>query len=63
MDELSRQVLKHFIAMGAESLDLHTLFEAGGNDPASRQGVLDAVTRLAFRLFGITGQRLLLTHR
>jgi len=30
MDELSRQVLKLFIAMGAESLDLHTLFEAGG---------------------------------
>jgi hypothetical protein len=29
MDELSRQVLKLFIAMGAESLDLHTLFEAG----------------------------------
>ncbi len=47
MDELSRQVLKHFITMGAESLDLHTLFEAGGNDPASRQAVLDAVTRLA----------------
>jgi hypothetical protein len=47
MDELSRQVLKLFIAMGAESLDLHTLFEAGGNDPASRQRVLDAVMRLA----------------
>ena len=47
MDELSREVLKHFIAMGAESLDLHTLFEAGGNDPASRQRVLDVVTRLA----------------
>jgi hypothetical protein len=28
MDELSREVLKHFIAMGAESLDLLTLFEA-----------------------------------
>ena len=47
MDELSQQVLKLFIAMGAESLDLHTLFEAGGNDPASRQRVLDVVTRLA----------------
>src|SRR5689334_24737244 len=46
MDELSRQVLKLFIAMGSESLDLHTLFE-GGNDPASRQRVLDVVTRLA----------------
>ena len=48
VDELSRQVLKLFIAMGAESLDLHTLFEAGGNDPASRERVLDVVTRLGF---------------
>src|SRR6266436_4785240 len=47
MDELSRQVLKLFIAMATESLDLHTLFEAGGNDPASRERVLDVVTRLA----------------
>src|SRR5262249_225107 len=47
MDELSRQVLKLFIAMAAESLDLHTLFEAGGNEPASRQRVFDVVTRLA----------------
>ena len=47
MDELSRQVLKLFISMDAESLDLHTLFEAGGNDPASRQRVLDAVTHLS----------------
>jgi DNA-binding PadR family transcriptional regulator len=47
MDDLSLQVLKLFIAMGTESLDLHTLFEAGGNDPASRERVLDVVTRLA----------------
>lgn len=47
MDELSLQVLKLFIAMGAESLDLHTLFEAGGNDPVSREPVLAVVTRLA----------------
>jgi hypothetical protein len=47
MDELSRQVLKLFIAMDTESLDLHTLFEAGGNDPAARQRVLDVVTHLA----------------
>jgi hypothetical protein len=46
MDDLSLQVLKLFIAMGTESLDLHTLFEAGGNDPASRERVLDVVTRL-----------------
>jgi hypothetical protein len=47
MDELTRRVLKLFIEMGAESLDLHTLFEAGGNDPAARERVLDIVTRLA----------------
>jgi hypothetical protein len=47
MDELSLQVLKLFIAMGAESLDLLTVFEAGGNDPASRERVLEVVTRLA----------------
>jgi len=32
--------------MGRESLDLHTLFEAGGNVPESREQVLDVVTRL-----------------
>ena len=46
MDELMRRVLKLFIEMGSESLDLHTLFEAGGNDPASREQVLDIATRL-----------------
>jgi hemerythrin-like domain-containing protein len=46
MDELARRVLKVFIEMGSESLDLHTLFEAGGNDPASRKQVLDVVMRL-----------------
>ena len=46
MDELARRVLKMFIEMGSESLDLHTLFEAGGNDPESRKQVLDVVMRL-----------------
>jgi len=46
MDELARRVLRQFIEMGRESLDLHALFEAGGNDPASRQQVLDVVTSL-----------------
>jgi hypothetical protein len=36
MDDLTRRVLRVFIEMGKESLDLHTLFEAGGNDPTSR---------------------------
>jgi hypothetical protein len=46
MDELTRQVLKMFVEMGSESLDLHALFEAGGNDPVSRQRVLDVVMHL-----------------
>ena len=46
MDELARRVLSAFIEMGSESLDLHTLFEAGGNDSSSRQRVLDVVSRL-----------------
>ena len=46
MDEMARRVLKVFVEMGRESLDLHVLFEAGGNDPTSRNRVLDAVNRL-----------------
>lgn len=46
MDELTLRVLKVFIEMGSESLDLHTLFEAGGNDPQSRERVLDIIARL-----------------
>jgi hypothetical protein len=46
MDEPTRRVVQLFIEMGADSLDLHTLFEAGGNDPTSRERVLDIVTRL-----------------
>ncbi len=46
MDELTRRVLGLFIEMDSESLDLHTLFEAGGNDPATRNRVLDVVARL-----------------
>jgi hypothetical protein len=46
MDELTHRLLKLFIEMGSESLDLHTLFEAGGNDPESRKRVLDVLTGL-----------------
>jgi hypothetical protein len=38
--------------MGADRLDLHALFEAAGNEPAERQGVLDAIDEL-------TGARML----
>jgi DNA-binding PadR family transcriptional regulator len=46
MDELTVRLLKLFSEMGSESLDLHTLFEAGGNDPQSRKRVLDVIMRL-----------------
>jgi DNA-binding PadR family transcriptional regulator len=39
-------VLSAFAEMNRSRLDLHTLFEAAGNDPAERQSVLDAVEQL-----------------
>lgn len=46
MDELTKEVLGSFAAWKKDSLDLHTLFEAGGNDPEARTGVFDIVERL-----------------
>ena len=46
LDELSRKVLRMFGEMGKESLDLHELFEAGGNDPDARREVFYAVERM-----------------
>ncbi|MCA1634693.1 MAG: hypothetical protein LC802_13630 [Acidobacteria bacterium] len=46
MDDLSRRVLGMFGEMGKEALDLHELFEAGGNDPEERRAVFFAVERL-----------------
>ena len=46
MDEQTRRVLNLFAQMKSDTLDLHTLFEAGGNDPDARGQVLDVVTRL-----------------
>ena len=46
MDELTGKVLGSFRHWGKESLDLHTLFEAGGNDPDARTRVFDIVERL-----------------
>ena len=46
MDELTRQVLKSFAHWGKDTLDLHELFEAGGNDPEARTAVFDIVERL-----------------
>jgi len=44
-----RRVLDLYRSLGKDSLDLHALFEAGGNDPAAREAVLDAVTTLVNR--------------
>jgi hypothetical protein len=46
MMPLSLRVLRLFGEMGKDRLDLHVLFEAAGNEPAERQGVLDAVDEL-----------------
>lgn len=46
MDELSRRVLAMFGELGKEALDLHELFEAGGNDPEARREVFYAVERM-----------------
>ena len=43
MKPLSFRVLRLFGEMGKDRLDLHVLFEAAGNEPVERQGVLDAI--------------------
>jgi glutaredoxin len=48
MDDRAKRILSLFDELDRPKLDLHALFElAGGNDPAEREAVLDAVTRLA----------------
>lgn len=46
MDELTRQVMAMYKRFGKESLDLHELFEAGGNDPEGRKGVFFTVEQM-----------------
>lgn len=46
MDELRGRVLNLFAQMNSDTLDLHTLFEAGGNDPGARDQVIDVVAEL-----------------
>jgi hypothetical protein len=46
VDELTTKVLGSFAAWKKDALDLHTLFEAGGNDPEARTRVFDIVERL-----------------
>ena len=44
--ELRLRVLSMFEELGKAELDLHELFEAGGNDPEARREVFYAVERL-----------------
>lgn len=46
MDESTQRILNLFAQMNSDTLDLHTLFEAGGNDPEARGQVIDLVARL-----------------
>jgi hypothetical protein len=46
MDEMKRRVLGMFEQIGKETLDLHELFEAGGNDADARKEVFFTVERL-----------------
>ena len=46
MNEIEKRVLRSFELWGKEKLDLHTLFEAGENDPDARTAAFDAVERL-----------------
>ena len=46
MAELKQRVLGMFEQLGKETLDLHELFEAGGNDMDARKEVFYLVERL-----------------
>jgi hypothetical protein len=46
MDPLAAKILRMFGTFNKETLDLHELFEAGGNDPDARIAVFDTVERL-----------------
>jgi hypothetical protein len=46
MKPLCLRILRLFEEMGKDRLDLHVLFEAAGNEPAARQGVLEAIDEL-----------------
>lgn len=46
MNEIEKRVLASFEYWGKGTLDLHELFEAGGNDPEKRTEVFYAVEKL-----------------
>jgi DNA-binding transcriptional regulator PaaX len=46
VNKIEKRVLRSFEHWKRDKLDLHTLFEAGENDPEARTAVFDAVERL-----------------
>lgn len=46
MSEITLRVLRMFDQLNKETLDLHELFEAGGNDPEARTEVFHTVENL-----------------
>jgi hypothetical protein len=46
MAEMKHRVLSMFEQLGKETLDLHELFEAGGNDMDARKEVFFTIERL-----------------
>lgn len=46
MSVMTLRVLRMFDQLGKETLDLHELFEAGGNDPEARTEVFHTVENL-----------------
>lgn len=46
MEPFPSRVLSIFRELGRDYLDLHALFEAGGNEPVQRVEVLDAIENL-----------------
>jgi hypothetical protein len=46
VDDIRKRVLGSFAYWGKDKLDLHELFEAGGNDPDERTAVFYAVEQL-----------------
>jgi DNA-binding PadR family transcriptional regulator len=46
VNQTEKQVLGSFEDWNKDKLDLHTLFEAGGNDPDARTAVFYAVEQL-----------------
>lgn len=51
MDDLAKGVLRNFAHWNKDALDLHTLFEIGGNDPDARTAVSTPLSDLSEKVF------------